>query len=260
MEAVSATIITRNEEDNIAHCLESLRWASEVVVLDHFSEDRTVEICQRYGALVFSEPWRGYGRQKNSAIGKAKGPWILSIDADERVTRALGKEIQTTIENRPECNGYFIARRNFFCGRAVNHGGWFPDYTLRLFRKGFGSFEERQVHEKAIVEGPLGYLSEPLEHYSYRSVGDYLKRLNLYSSLAAKDMQMNGKKARWEQLLFRPGYTFIKMYVLRAGFLDGMVGLFLAVSYAYYTFLKYMRLREETIGWQVGGMDEIPTD
>lgn len=260
MEDVSVTIITKNEEDNIVHCLESTKWASEVIVVDHFSEDRTVEISSRHGALVFRERWRGYGRQKNSAIEKAKGPWVLSIDADERVTSALRDEILATVGDRPKCNGYFISRKNFFCGQLVKHGGWAPDYNLRLFRKECGRFEERQIHEKAVVQGRVGFLTQAIEHHTYKSVGDYLKRLNLYSMLAAEDMVGSGKRARWHQPLLRPAYTFVKMYILRAGFLDGMVGLFLAVSYAYYTFLKYMRLREKTVGWHVGSLDEIPVD
>jgi len=241
MNDVSVTIISKNEAHNIGECVSSATWASEIVVVDQFSEDGTAEIASRLGAKVFQEPWHGYARQKNIAISKAKGPWILSLDADERVTALLRDEIRDTLSNEKEFRGYYIARKNFFCGQWIRHGGWYPDYTLKLFKKHNGRFQERVVHEKVVVNGRVGYLEHPLEHYTYRSVSDFLHRLELYSRLAAQEIRI---KSRWSApftLCFRPLFTFINMYFIRIGFLDGAAGLFLATSYAYYTFLKYYR-------------------
>ena len=242
---VSVTIISKNEAQNIRECLRSVEWASEIVVVDQFSEDETVEIAQQFGAKVFREPWHGFARQKNFAIDKAIGPWILSLDADERVTPALKQEIKDNLSQENEYSGYCIARKNFFCGQWIRHGGWYPDYNLRLFRKSQGHFEDRAVHEKIIVSGKVGYLEHPLEHFTYRSIPDFLLRLESYSRLAAQELPA---KTRWSisySLCLRPLFTFINMYLLRGGLLDGAVGFFLAVSYAYYTFLKYYRSCED---------------
>ena len=239
---LSAAIITRNEAHNIGPCLDSLHWVSEVIVLDQFSEDGTVETAASRGARVFQEAWRGFAAQKNLALDRTTRPWVLSIDADERVTEPLRAEIEKVVERDGPEDGYYIARRNYFCGRWIRYGGWYPDYSLRLFRKGMGRFEERAVHEKVVVEGRTGYLKEPLEHFTYVSVSDYLQRMERYSGLAARELALAGRRARWHQMVLRPLFTFFKMYGLKLGFLDGSAGFFLAVSYAYYTFLKYYRL------------------
>ena len=238
---VSVTIISKNEIQHIEKCLESVRWASEIVLVDQFSTDGTAEIARLFGAKVFQEPWHGFAAQKNIAIDKAKGPWILSLDVDERVTPLLNKEIENIIHQKTTYNGYKIARKNFFCGQWIRYGGWYPDYNLRLFKKHTGYFQERAVHEKVIVDGKVGFLKHPLEHYTYISVPDYLTRLERYSRLAAKEMSGSKKTVRWHNLTLRPLYTFVNMYLLRRGFLDGAAGFFLAVSYAYYNFLKYYR-------------------
>jgi glycosyltransferase involved in cell wall biosynthesis len=243
---VSVTIISKNEAQNITECLRSVEWASEIVVVDQFSEDETVEIAQRFGAKVFQETWHGFAEQKNLAIDKAIGPWILSLDADERVTPALRQEIEDTLRRENKYSGYYISRKNFFCGRWIRHGGWYPDYTLRLFRKRDGHYEQRAVHEKIVVHGKVGYFKHPLEHFTYRSIPDFLVRLERYSRLSAQELSV--KKGWWSMsssLCLRPLFKFINMYLLRGGILDGPAGLFLAVSYAYYTFLKYYRSFED---------------
>ena len=241
MIAVSVTIITKNEARNIEECLQSVGWASEIVVVDQFSEDRTAEIAKQLGAKVFQEPWRGFARQKNFAVDKARGPWIVSLDADERVTPSLRKEIEEKLSQEDEYSGYYIPRRNFFCRQWIRHGGWYPDYTLKLFRKDRGCFQDRAVHEKVVVDGKVGYLEHPLDHFTYRSVSDFIVRLDNYSRLAAQELPITGRWSISYKLCFRPLFTFINMYLLRKGALDGAVGFFLAVSYAYYTFLKYYR-------------------
>jgi glycosyltransferase involved in cell wall biosynthesis len=241
VDNISVAIISKNEAHNIEECIRSVDWAAEIILLDQFSEDGTSEIARRLGAKVFQEPWHGFAKQKNIAVEKARGPWILSIDADERVTLSLRKEIEEKLSLKDECSGYYIARKNYFCGQWIRHGGWYPDFTLKLFRKDKGYFQDRAVHEKVIVNGKVGYLECPLEHFTYRSVSDFLMRLDLYSRLASQELPAKSKWTISYTLCLRPIFTFFNMYFFRAGLCDGAAGFFLAVSYAYYTFLKYYR-------------------
>ncbi len=247
MNSLSVTIISRNEAQNIEACLKSVDWASEVVLVDQFSDDGTAEIAEKFGARVFQENWKGYAGQKNSAVEKANGNWILSLDADERVSNDLRLEIESAVNSSFPLDGYYIPRKNFLCGQWIRYGGWYPDYNLRLFRKGAGHFQERAVHEKVILDGRAGYLKNPLEHYTYRSTKDYIERLERYSGRAAAEISGRGRWSRWHTLTLRPLFTFLNMYFFRRGILDGTAGLFLAVSYAYYTFLKYYRFYEKHI-------------
>jgi glycosyltransferase involved in cell wall biosynthesis len=249
MSTISVTLIAHNEAANIEACLRSVQWADEIILLDQHSSDGTAEIARKLGATVYQEPWKGYGRQKNSAIEKARGPWILSLDADERVPPELRQEIQDLLRSEPEPRGFFVARKNFFSTRWIRHGGWYPDYNLRLFLKGLGWFQDRTVHESVVLEGKSGYLRHPIEHYTYASISDYVERMNRYSTLAAGELETSGIRPGYRKILFHPPFTFLKMYFLRWGFLDGWPGLFLAISYSYYTFLKYAKLREKTAGW-----------
>ena len=244
-QMLSVAIITKNEARNIDECLRSVAWAQELVVVDEFSTDGTEDLARGLGARVFQESWKGFAGQKNSAVEKATGDWILSLDADERIPLPLREEIEETMRRRNSFNGYFIARKNFFSGQWIRHGGWYPDHCLRLFKKGAGRFEERAVHEKVVVKGATGYLKNPMEHYTYHSVADYLLRMERYSRLAAIEIAEAEQPPLWSALTLRPAFTFLNMYLLRGGFLDGKKGLFLAVSYAYYTFLKYYRFSEK---------------
>lgn len=241
---LSVAMITKNEARNIEDCLRSVSWVEDIVVVDQFSDDGTADLAVRFGARVFQEPWKGFASQKNSAIDKTSQPWVLSLDADERITPELRDEIRTEIGKQDASEGYFIARKNFFCGRWIRHGGWYPDYNLRLFKKGAGRFEERAVHEKVMVKGRTGRLRHPMEHHTYGSVADYLLRMERYSRLAAAEISGKGPWSRWHTLTLRPPFTFLNMYLVQRGFLDGTKGFFLAVSYAYYTFLKYYRYYE----------------
>jgi len=244
---LSVIIITKNEARNIEDCLRSVAWAQEIIVVDQYSTDGTVETAKRLGARVYQESWKGFAGQKNSALEKAGGDWILSLDADERITIPLKEEIEETISRNDASHGYFIARKNFFSGQWIRHGGWYPDYCLRLFKKASGRFEERAVHEKVVVQGATGYLRNPMEHYTYRSTADYLIRTERYSRLAALEIAETKRPVLWSALTLRPAFTFLNMYLLRGGFLDGKKGLFLAASYAYYTFLKYYRFSEKDL-------------
>ncbi|MBN2233409.1 MAG: glycosyltransferase family 2 protein [Deltaproteobacteria bacterium] len=244
MSGITVIIITKNEAENIAACLESVAWADEVIVVDHFSDDDTAAIATAMGAKVFREPWTCFSTQKNSALDKATRPWVLSLDADERVPAALRDEILATTASATARDGYFIGRRNHFRGRWIRHGGWYPDRSLRLFRRGRGRFEDRVVHECVKLDGSAGTLENDMEHYTYRSVSDYLRRLDRYSQLASLEVSPRRRWTRWHTLALRPLYTALRMLFLQRGFLDGCTGMFLAFSYSYYTFLKYYHYYE----------------
>lgn len=239
---ITVTIIALNEEDNIRACLESVKWADEIIVSDSGSADKTKEICRGYGAKVFDDAWHGFGKQKNICAGRAKNLWVFNIDADERATPELKDEIFKALSSGGAA-GYLMPRKNFFGGTWVRHCGWYPDYNLRLYRKDKGRFSERRVHEAVTVDGRTSRLNGALIHHTYRDVADYLKRMDRYSSLSAEEMLKNGKKAGFTDLYLRPVFTFLKMYFLKLGFLDGRLGLLLSRLYARYTFEKYYKLR-----------------
>jgi glycosyltransferase involved in cell wall biosynthesis len=240
---ISVAIITKNEEQNIEDALKSVADAREIVVVDAFSSDRTVEICRKYTGKVFQHEWQGFALQKQRAVDYAEGPWVVIIDADERVTPELKKEIIKAISDT-DCNGFYIPRENYFIGKWIKHSGWWPDYTLRLFKKDKGHFVMREVHEKVAVEGKTSYLKNPLKHYTYRSISEFVLRTEKYSALAAVEIRNKSGAAGLFSLTIKPLATFVKMYILRLGFLDGARGLILAVLYSYYTFLKYVKTRE----------------
>lgn len=241
---ISVTIITHNEEENIEDCLKSVRWADEIIVVDSYSTDKTVEICKKYNAKVIAKKWLGYSNQKNLAIDNARNEWILSIDADERITKELLNDIKREFEKENFIDGYYIARRNFFLGRWIRHCGWYPDYNLRLFKRSKGRFIEREVHEKAEVKGETKYLKRPLEHYTYKTLSDFISRLDRYSTLSAIELHKKGRTAGWPHLTVRPVTTFLRMYFLKKGFLEGFYGILLSGLYSFYTFSKYAKLWE----------------
>lgn len=246
-EGISAVVITLNEERNIGECLDSLSFAGEIVVVDSGSTDRTEEICRgRRGVRFFREAWKGYGRQKNSALEKAVHPWVFSIDADERATAELAGEISSLDLSSAREDGFRVARRSFFGGAWVRHCGWYPDYTIRLFRKDRCRFEEREVHEAVRCAGAVGTLSGDLLHYTYRDTSDYVSRMNRYSTLASRQMRREGRTATAADLALRPPFAFFRTFVLRRGFLDGRLGLKVSVLQGFYTFYKYAK------AWEAG--------
>jgi len=244
LENVSVVIITRNEEDNIEDCLESVKWAGEVIVIDSESTDSTSAICEQYDVDFHTEPWKGFSRQKNSAIEKATREWVLSLDADERITPALKREIGVVLSGPDRKDGYFIKRKNFFLGRWIKRCGWYPDYNLRLFRRERGLFGVREVHESVDLDGSAGYLENPMEHHTYKSIEDFMGRLDRYSTLAARELLKENRTYGMHHIIFRPVYTFVNMYIMRSGFLEGYYGFILSVFYSFYTFSKYVKLRE----------------
>jgi glycosyltransferase involved in cell wall biosynthesis len=244
MERLSATIITLNEEVNIAQALESLAWADEIVVVDSGSRDATLEICSRFNAKVFHRSWTGYVAQKNFALEKASHEWIFSLDADERVSPELAREIHILREAGLRNSGYRIPRVAFFMGRWIRHGDWYPDRQLRLFDRRRGRWQGGRVHESVRVEGETGLLRGEIHHYTYRSLSDYLRRLDAYSALAAADYHQRGRSSNAFKLLADPFATFVKGYFLKRGFLDGIQGLMVAIMGATSVYFKYAKLYE----------------
>jgi len=243
---VSVAIIAKNEEKNIRDALESVKDFEEIVVVDSFSEDKTVEICKKYTQKIFQREWKGFADQKQFAIDKTQLQWVLILDADERVSESLKREIAEKIK-KSQVNGYYIPRKNFFLGKWIRYSGWWPDYTLRLFRKDRGRMEKRQVHEKVVVEGKVDYLNEPMIHYTYESIEEFIKKMQKYSFLSAIEI-LKKNQSKYKVLLkmiFSPAFTFFKMYILRRGFLEGLRGFILAVLYSFYSFLKYAKVWEK---------------
>ncbi len=246
MEKISIVIITHNEAKNIVECLESVKWADEIVVLDSFSDDETVEICRRYTDKVFQSKFSNFSLQKNMVLDRANNEWVLSLDADERVSPQLREKIVSIVrENSLENAGYFIPRRNYFFGRWVRHCGLYPDYVLRLFRKSKGRFKDEFVHESVALDGRAGYMDEPLEHFTYRDIDGFIERIKHYTTLSVKQMQRDKRKSRWFNLIVNPFAAFTKMYFIKKGFLDGSLGFVVCVLYSYYAFMKYAKLWEK---------------
>jgi glycosyltransferase involved in cell wall biosynthesis len=241
---ISAIIITYNEEKNIRDCIESLKWADEIIVVDAESQDRTAKTAEELGVRTYSQKWQGYGKQKNYALGKATCDWILSIDADERVTPELAKEIQEELVN-PSFSGYKIPRKAYFLGKWIRHGGWYPGYVLRLFQAGKARFAEKEVHEYLELNSKAGYLKNPLLHYTDDTLDHYLDKFCKYTSLASKELYVNGKRASLSDLFLRPILFFLKMYIAKCGFLDGIHGFILATLSSFYVFVKYAKLWEK---------------
>lgn len=241
---LSVTIITWNEEERLRACLESVAWADEVVVVDAESADKTAGIAREFTDRIWIRPWPGFAAQKNFALDQATGEWILSLDADERVTVELRAEIERVLAAGGPADGYAVPRKNFFWGAWVRHGGLYPDWQLRLFRRGRGRFVEHPIHESAEVQGAVGRLSHPLLHESYRSLEEFVQRSNRYSTLAAQQWLASGRRAQPLDLVLRPLGRFALMYALKRGFLDGWRGFVLAVLYAHYVFLRTAKVWE----------------
>jgi len=244
MHPISATLITYNEEQNIAGALESLSWVDEIVVVDSGSSDTTLEICRRYTEKIYHRDWTGYVDQKNFAVEKALHDWIFSLDADERVSPELRSEIQALSTGDILCHGYRIPRVAFFMGRWIKHGNWYPDYQLRLFDRRHARWEGGRVHESVKIREKPESLTGEIHHFTYRSLTEYLRRLESYSNLAALDYLDKGKRATSFNLVAKPFAAFVSSYLLKRGFLDGTPGLTVAVLGSISAFFKHAKLYE----------------
>ena len=246
MHPISATVITCNEEHNIAGALQSLSWADEIIVVDSGSEDATLDICRRFTDKIYHRDWTGYVDQKNFAVEKACNDWIFSLDADERVSRQLQGEVGILARNGFSASGYRVPRTAFFMGRWIKHGDWYPDYQMRLFDRRYGKWQGGRVHESVKIDRTVGMLKGEIHHFTYRSLSEYLRRLESYTSLAALDCRQQGRTASFWMLLGKPLAVFIKAYLLKLGFLDGTVGFTVAVMGTVSVFFKYAKLYELT--------------
>jgi glycosyltransferase involved in cell wall biosynthesis len=241
---VSVTIITLNEAEHIADAIDSAAWADEVIVVDSGSADDTIAIAGRKGARVSTRAWNGYVDQKNYAATLAANDWIFSLDADERIPPALASEVQSLLQSEPARRGYRVPRVTFHLGRWIRTTDFYPDYQTRLYDRRAARWHGQYVHESVRVDGPIGYLRNDLQHYSFRDLSDQVQRLNAYSTLAARQMHEAGRRASAFDLLIHPPAAFLRNYVLRRGVLDGGAGLIVSLMNAYGVFLKFAKLWE----------------
>jgi glycosyltransferase involved in cell wall biosynthesis len=242
---ISACMITFDNSRTVEQALQSVAsWASEIIVVDSFSTDDTYEIVKKYSTYCEQREWPGFRNQYNYCISLAKNDWVIFLDADEVISSELVQEIEQRLrQDNGKFDGYIAHRRNYYLGRWIMHGGWLPDYEIRLFRKSRGAFEGA-LHANVKVDGNVGELKNYYYHYNYKDIADQIATINSYSNTAAHDMIDEGKQFSLIDLLFRPIWRFIKEYILKKGFLDGFPGFVIAVSTSYYVFVKYAKLWE----------------
>jgi glycosyltransferase involved in cell wall biosynthesis len=242
---ISVVIITYNEEKQLEATLKSVSdIASEIVVVDRFSDDDTVKLAKKYTDRVFQREWTNFSNQKNFGNSKTSFPWIFSLDADERISPELREEILLLKEGEPECSGFSMPRKAYYLGRWIRHGGWYPDRKLRLFRKDSARWEGEYVHESLVIDGKVNVLHGALHHFTYRGIRDHLERINVYSDLEAQKLYARKKKCRWYHLAILPFLNFLKSYIWRAGILDGFAGFVIATLRGYSVFVRYAKLKE----------------
>ncbi|MDO8738392.1 glycosyltransferase family 2 protein [Candidatus Deferrimicrobium sp.] len=241
---VSAVLISLNEEKRIGPCLDSLSWADEIVVVDSGSSDATREIARRYTDRVFDIPWKGFGPQKQAAVTLASHDVVFNVDCDERVTPELAEEIGGILSGPVMAAAYTVPRRTFLSGKEIRHCGWYPDRTTRLFDRTRARFSADLVHERVEVSGETAPLKGHLLHYSFSGIGEMIPKINRYSDLSARQMFEAGRRCGIADLTLRPAFAFVKTYLLRLGFLDGVEGLVISATTSWLAFAKYAKLRE----------------
>jgi len=245
-EKLTVLVPTRNEEANLRDCLESVKWADELFVVDTFSTDGTLEIAREFGARIVQHEYVNSAAQKNWAIPQAANDWVMVVDADERVTPELAAEVRALLSapGGPAAAAYRMHRRTFFFGREIRHCGWDTDAVTRLFRRDKASYPEQWVHADMTVDGPVVTLKGRFDHYTYRSLEQYFEKFGRYTTWSAKDLAARGRRATAWNLVTRPAARFLKMYFLRLGFLDGAAGAVLCGLAACSVFTKYAKLWE----------------
>jgi glycosyltransferase involved in cell wall biosynthesis len=241
---VTVTVITRDEAAHIAAALQSVSWADEIIVVDAHSTDETVAIARRYATRVEVRDWPGYSDQKNYAAGIASNDWILSIDADERVSAELATEIRQALQRESGARGYRVPRVTWYLGRWIRSTDWYPDYQLRLYDRRAGRWNGKPVHESVELEGPPGRLHHELQHYAYRDISHHLATIDRYTTLAAEQWMAEGRRTNGFEMLVHPRLAFLRNYLLRGGIKDGAAGLLVSRLNAYYVFLKFAKLWE----------------
>ncbi|MBL7077172.1 MAG: glycosyltransferase family 2 protein [Kiritimatiellae bacterium] len=253
-ERISVCITAGNEEHNIRRCLESVKWASEIIVVDSFSTDRTADICREYTDLVYQHRWLGYIGQKNLIKDLASGSWILFIDADEEISPALRDEILDEFRSgrNEQYDGYEFPRMVRHLHRWIRHGDWYPDTKLRLFNKSRGRCGGREPHDRIEVDGRVKHLKNPMYHYTYTGIEDQIASMNKFSSITAAGQFEDNRPLRMCDMLTRPFLRFLRGYVLKRGFMDGIPGLIVAVSNSYGVFAKYAKLWERHLDRRLG--------
>jgi glycosyltransferase involved in cell wall biosynthesis len=243
MERVVAVILTLNEEDQIASCIDSVRWCDDVVLWDSYSSDRTCEIARQMGAKVMQHPFRGYGSQRQAAMDAVDSDWILFVDADERIPPELATEIRQSVSAYPEVVGWWIPRHNYILGKLTLHAGWYPDYQLRLLRPAHARWDpEREVHELALLDGPDGYLAQPIIHYNYDTIAQFLRKQNRYTTMDAEILRGQGVRPKLWSPVTAAFRHFRWRYIDLEGYRDGLHGLMLCLLMSYYEAQKYVRL------------------
>lgn len=252
MPKVSVTIITLNEAQNLREALQSVAWADEIVVVDSGSTDQTREIARQFTERVLAREWPGYSAQKNFAADQARHDWILSLDADERVTGALASDIRHRMSGEPDAQGYRMPRVSHYLGRWLRSTDWYPDYQLRLYDRRHGRWNGRPVHESVAVEGRVGMLRHELQHHPYRDISHHLQTIDRYTTLAARAMFAEGRRTGPLGLYLHPVAAFLRNAFVRKGLLDGSAGLTVSALNAYYVFLKLAKLREIQAGRSPG--------
>lgn len=241
---VSAVVICGNEEANIEACLSSVSWCDEIVVVDSQSTDRSAEIARRYTDRVFQRPWPGYVAQKNFALEQATGDWILSLDADERCTAELRGAIEKALASPGDAAGFRFKRRVRYLGRWILHGGWYPDWKLRLVRRGRARWEGRDPHDKLVADGPVRDVNADLLHFTYRNFAHQIRTINHFSDVVTDTWRRDGKRGSFLKMLVLPPAKFIECWIFKLGILDGLPGLIIALSTAFYVFSKQVKLWE----------------
>jgi glycosyltransferase involved in cell wall biosynthesis len=242
---ISATLITYNEEEKIEGAIKSiLGVVDEIIIVDSFSQDNTLKIARKYPIKIYQREWTDYADQRNYALEKATHSWILNIDADERISSELREEIIKLKGTEPDCDGFSIPRLTYYLGKWIYHSGWYPDRKIRLFKKDKAKWEGKFIHEELIFEGKVKKLTHPVLHFTYRNLEDHLNQINKYSSLGARKLYAQRKKAKWYHFLFLPLFRFIKSYFFQLGFLDGFPGFVISILNGYYIFARYVKLKE----------------
>ena len=244
MPQVSVTVITRNEAAHIRAALESVAWADERIVVDSGSTDETVAIAREHATRVEVRAWSGYSDQKNYAAGLARNDWILSVDADERVSLALGDEIAHTLSTEPSARGFRVPRVANYLGQWIRCTDWWPDWQLRLYDRRAGQWDRVRVHESVRLNGPTGTLHGELLHYPYTGISDHLDTIDRYTTLAAREMHAQGRRSSWGRIAIHPPLAFARNYVARGGFRQGTPGLIVSLLNSYYVLLKFAKLWE----------------